>query len=66
MVFSKELIQEIRTEIAALAPEEAIDYLDAPMKRLAKPATPIRFSPPLEQYVIPSEKTIVKAVREVV
>jgi pyruvate dehydrogenase E1 component beta subunit len=45
--------------------EEAIDYLDAPVKRLAEPDTPIPFSPPLEQYVIPNEKSIIKAVKEV-
>ena len=56
----------VSAEIAALAAEEATDYLDALMKRLAEPDTPIPFSPPLEQYVISNEKTIVKAVKEVV
>jgi len=46
--------------------EEAIDYLDAPIKRVAEPDTPIPFSPPLEQYVIPDEKAIIKAVKEIV
>lgn len=56
----------VGTEIAAIVAEEALDYLDAPIKRLAEPDTPIPFSPPLEQYVIPNEKTIIKAVKEVV
>jgi pyruvate/2-oxoglutarate/acetoin dehydrogenase E1 component len=56
----------VSAEITALVAEEAIDYLDAPIKRLAEPDTPIPFSPPLEQYVIPNEKTIIKAVKEVV
>jgi pyruvate/2-oxoglutarate/acetoin dehydrogenase E1 component len=56
----------ISAEIAAIVAEEAIDYLDAPIKRVAEPDTPIPFSPPLEQYVIPDEKTIIKAVREIV
>jgi pyruvate dehydrogenase E1 component beta subunit len=51
-------------EIASLVAEEAIDYLDAPIKRLAEPDTPIPFSPPLEQYVIPDEKGIIKSVKE--
>jgi pyruvate dehydrogenase E1 component beta subunit len=56
----------VGAEIAASVAEEAVDYLDAPIKRLAEPDTPIPFSPPLEQSVIPNEKTIVNAVREVV
>jgi len=56
----------VGAEIAAVVAEEALDYLDAPVKRVAEPDTPIPFSPPLEQYVIPTEKTIVKAVKEVV
>ncbi|MGQ9552098.1 MAG: alpha-ketoacid dehydrogenase subunit beta [Candidatus Bathycorpusculaceae bacterium] len=55
----------VSAEIAAIVAEEAIDYLDAPVKRVAEPDTPIPFSPPLEKYVIPSEKSIIKAVKEV-
>jgi pyruvate/2-oxoglutarate/acetoin dehydrogenase E1 component len=56
----------VGAEIAASVAEEALDYLDAPIKRLAEPDTPIPFSPSLEQYVLPNEKTIIKAVKEVV
>ena len=56
----------VSAEIATVVAEEALDYLDAPVKRVAEPDTPIPFSPPLEQYVIPAEKTIIKAVKEVV
>ena len=56
----------VSAEIAATVAEEAIDYLDAPIKRVAEPDTPIPFSPSLEQYVIPNEKSIIKAVKEVV
>ncbi|MGA9388603.1 MAG: alpha-ketoacid dehydrogenase subunit beta [Candidatus Bathyarchaeia archaeon] len=56
----------VSAEIAAFVAEEALDYLDAPIKRQAEPDTPIPFSPTLEQYVIPNEKTIVKAVKDVV
>jgi len=55
----------ISAEIAAAVAEEAIDYLDAPIKRLAEPDTPIPFSPPLEQHVIPNEKSIIKTVKEI-
>jgi pyruvate/2-oxoglutarate/acetoin dehydrogenase E1 component len=56
----------VSAEIAATIAEEALDYLDAPIKRVAEPDTPIPFSPTLEQYVIPDEKAIVKAVKEVI
>jgi pyruvate/2-oxoglutarate/acetoin dehydrogenase E1 component len=56
----------VSAEIAAVVLEGAMDYLDAPIKRVAEPDTPIPFSPPLEQYVIPDEKAIIKAVKEVV
>jgi pyruvate dehydrogenase E1 component beta subunit len=55
----------VSAEIAAIVAEEALDYLDAPIKRVAEPDTPIPFSPLLEQFVIPNEKTIIKAVKEV-
>jgi pyruvate dehydrogenase E1 component beta subunit len=56
----------VSAEIAAMVTEEAIDYLDTPIKRVAEPDTPIPFSPQLEQYVIPDEKAIMKAVKKVV
>jgi len=56
----------VSAEIAAVVAEEAIDYLDAPVKRVAEPDTPIPFSPPLERFVIPDEKRIIEAVKEVV
>lgn len=55
----------VSAEIAAIIAEEALDYLDAPIKRVAEPDTPIPFSPPLEQFVIPDEKKIIKAVKEI-
>jgi pyruvate dehydrogenase E1 component beta subunit len=56
----------VSAEIAAVVAEEAVDYLDAPIKRVTEPDTPIPFSPTLERYVIPDEKAIVKAIREVI
>jgi len=56
----------VSAEIASVVAEEAIDYLDAPIRRVTGADTPIPFSPPLEQYVIPNEKAIIKAVKEVV
>jgi pyruvate/2-oxoglutarate/acetoin dehydrogenase E1 component len=56
----------VSAEIAAIVAEEALDYLDAPIKRVAEPDTPIPFSPTLEQFVIPNEKSIIKVVKEIV
>lgn len=56
----------VSAEIAAIVAEEAIDYLDAPVKRVAELDTPIPFSPSLERFVIPNENRIIEAVKEVV
>jgi pyruvate dehydrogenase E1 component beta subunit len=53
-------------EIAALVAEEAFDYLDAPIKRVCAPDTPIPFSPPLEGFWMPSEQKLIQAINEIV
>ncbi|MCC7163363.1 MAG: alpha-ketoacid dehydrogenase subunit beta [Anaerolineae bacterium] len=53
-------------EIAAIVAESALDYLDAPVKRLAVPNVPIPYSRPLEQFVIPSVEAIGNAARQLV
>jgi len=52
-------------EIAAQAAEEAFDYLDAPIMRVAAPFCPVPFSPPLEKAYIPSEESLIAAVKKV-
>ena len=42
-------------EVAAVVAEEALDYLDAPVKRVSAYDTPIPFAPLLEDFVIPNE-----------
>jgi pyruvate/2-oxoglutarate/acetoin dehydrogenase E1 component len=56
----------VGAEIAAMVMEEAMDYLDAPIKRVAGLNMPVPFSPALEKHVIPNENDIVKAVKEIV
>jgi pyruvate/2-oxoglutarate/acetoin dehydrogenase E1 component len=56
----------VTAEISAIIAEEAIDYLDAPIKRVAAADTPIPFSPPLENFVLPDENQIIKAVKEII
>jgi len=51
-------------EVAAIIVEEAMDYLDAPVRRLCTYDVPIPFSPVLESYVIPSKERIIQAVKE--
>jgi len=52
-------------EIAAIVADEAIEYLDAPIKRVGAPFCPVPFSPPLEQFYIPGVENIVSAVRSI-
>ncbi len=51
-------------EIIATVAESALDYLDAPARRIAVPDVPIPYSRPLEQFVLPNAAKIVTAVRE--
>ncbi|MFX1473727.1 MAG: alpha-ketoacid dehydrogenase subunit beta, partial [Promethearchaeota archaeon] len=53
-------------EISAMVQEEAFDWLDAPIKRVNAPDTPVPFSPTLEQYFIPDNKRIAEAIRMIV
>ena len=52
-------------EIAAIVGDEAFDFLDAPMKRVCAPDTPIPFSPVLEQAWIPSEERLIATISEI-
>jgi pyruvate dehydrogenase E1 component beta subunit len=53
-------------EIVAIVAENALEYLDAPPKRVAVPDVPIPYSNTLEDFVIPSADRIAQAVRELV
>ena len=53
-------------EVAAIVQEAAFDWLDAPIKRVNAPDTPIPFSPPLENTFIPGKARIAQAIREIV
>ena len=53
-------------EIAALVAEEAFDYLHASIKRVCAPCTPIPFSPALENFWMPDEDDLIKAVNEII
>jgi 2-oxoisovalerate dehydrogenase E1 component beta subunit len=51
-------------EIAATIAEEAFEDLDAPVKRIAAPDTPVPFSPPLEKAFIPQVADVVAGLKE--
>jgi 2-oxoisovalerate dehydrogenase E1 component beta subunit len=51
-------------EIAATIAEEAFEWLDAPLVRLASLDTPVPYSPPLEDYYLPQTKDVVEAARK--
>ena len=51
-------------EISATIAEEAFESLDAPVKRLTAPDTPVPFSPPLEKAFIPQVEDVSAALRE--
>ncbi|MFC1919554.1 alpha-ketoacid dehydrogenase subunit beta [Chloroflexota bacterium] len=53
------------SEISAVVAEEALDYLDAPIKRVASLDVPVPVSPPMEKFVLPNEERILKALYEV-
>jgi pyruvate/2-oxoglutarate/acetoin dehydrogenase E1 component len=51
-------------EIAATIAEEAFENLDAPVRRVAAPDTPVPFSPPLEKAFIPQVEDVVAGLKE--
>jgi pyruvate dehydrogenase E1 component beta subunit len=51
-------------EVAAQVAEKCIGYLDAPIRRIAAPDTPVPFAPVMERFYVPSVERIVAVVRE--
>ena len=51
-------------EIAATIAEEAFEELDAPLKRITAPDSPVPFSPTLEKAYIPQVEDVVKGLQE--
>ena len=53
----------IAGEVSAVINEEAFDWLDAPIARIAALDTPVPFSPPLEEYFLPKVGDVVREAR---
>ena len=51
-------------EIGATIAEEAFEHLDAPIRRITAPDTPVPFSPPLEKAFIPQVEDVVAGLRD--
>ncbi len=51
-------------EIAAIIAQDAFEYLDAPVMRIASLDVPVPFSPPLEMAMLPSVDKILAAARQ--
>ncbi|MGA2992177.1 MAG: alpha-ketoacid dehydrogenase subunit beta [Candidatus Korobacteraceae bacterium] len=54
----------VTAEIASVIAQGAFFHLEAPVKRIGAMHVPVPFSPPLEDFSIPSEKRVFEAARE--
>ena len=66
-VVAHEAVQNcgIGAEIAARISDEAFDFLDAPVKRVGAPFSPVPFAPVLEATYLPTDQNILDAVAEI-
>jgi pyruvate/2-oxoglutarate/acetoin dehydrogenase E1 component len=53
-------------ELAAIIAEEAFEYLDAPIMRIASEDAPVPYAPPLEAAFLPSVEKVVEGARRLV
>jgi pyruvate dehydrogenase E1 component beta subunit len=55
----------VGSEVASRIYEEAFDYVDAPIKRIAQKEVPLPYNRNLEQMALPQIDDVIKAVKEV-
>jgi pyruvate dehydrogenase E1 component beta subunit len=55
----------VGAEVAARIYEEAFDYADAPIQRVAQKEVPLPYNRTLEQLALPQVEDVIKAVKEV-
>ncbi len=53
-------------ELAAIIAEDAFEYLDAPIMRVASVDTPVPYSPPLEAAFLPNADKVVAAAQKLI
>jgi pyruvate dehydrogenase E1 component beta subunit len=56
----------ISAEVAAFVQEMAFDYLDAPVRRIGGAEVPMPYAKNLEKAAIPSDQTVIEAVKALV
>lgn len=54
------------SEVAAVVAEKAVDYLDAPIRRLSSKFSPVPFSPALVENYYVNKSDVIKAAKELV
>lgn len=67
LVIAHEAVQDfgVGAELAALAVDDGFWHLDAPVARVAPPATPAPYAPALERAWLPDRRIIAETVRRV-
>ena len=53
-------------QVAAIVADEGFDYLDAPIKRVNAPDTPVPYGIVLEDFWIPNEDKLIRAINEII
>jgi pyruvate/2-oxoglutarate/acetoin dehydrogenase E1 component len=53
----------VATDIATLAATQALEYLNAPVRLVTAPHTPVPFSPALEDFYLPTPRRIAEAAQ---
>jgi 2-oxoisovalerate dehydrogenase E1 component beta subunit len=67
IVYEDNLFLGYGAEIAAILADEAFEYMDGPIKRLAGPDVPgVPFSHPMQEFFMPSPEKIADAIRDLV
>lgn len=56
----------VASDIAALAATRALQFLDAPVRIITAPHSPVPFSPPLEDRYVPDARRVIDAVQSIV
>ncbi|WP_252315355.1 alpha-ketoacid dehydrogenase subunit beta [Sinobaca sp. H24] len=54
------------TDISAMVADKGFDFLDAPIKMVTAPHSPVPFSPSLEDLYLPSPEKIIQVVAELI
>jgi 2-oxoisovalerate dehydrogenase E1 component beta subunit len=63
IVHEDRLTGGIGGEVSAIITENAFEFLDGPVRRVAALDTHVAFSTPLEEFILPSTNKIVEAIR---